>query len=36
MGVGCLNPGSVSILKDGSYRCKLYNDGEFTLHILVG
>lgn len=29
-GVRCLNPGSVSIPKDGSHSCLMYEDGRFT------
>lgn len=29
-GIRCLNPGSVSIPKDGSRSCLLYEDGGFT------
>ena len=29
-GIRCLNPGSVSIPKDGSHSCLLYEDGTFT------
>ena len=32
-GVRCLNPGSVSIPKDGSHSCLLYEDGLFRFHI---
>ena len=32
-GIRCLNPGSVSIPKDGSHSCLLYEDGVFTFHI---
>lgn len=35
-GVRCLNPGSVSIPKDGSNSCLIYHDGEFTFRILEG
>lgn len=31
--VRCLNPGSVSIPKDGSHSCLLYENGEFRFHI---
>ncbi len=31
-GVRCLNPGSVSIPKDGSHSCVLYENGEFHFH----
>ena len=33
-GVRCLNPGSVSIPKDGSHSCLVYNKGEFSFRIL--
>ena len=33
-GIRCLNPGSVSIPKDGSHSCLLYENGEFTVCIL--
>ncbi len=32
-GIRCLNPGSVSIPKDGSHSCILYENGEFGFHI---
>jgi putative phosphoesterase len=32
-GVLCLNPGSVSIPKDGSHSCLVYEDGVFRFHI---
>ena len=32
-GVRCLNPGSVSIPKDGSHSCIIFNNGEFRFHI---
>ena len=32
-GVRCLNPGSVSIPKDGSHSCILYEDGIFSFKI---
>ena len=32
-GIRCLNPGSVSIPKDGSHSCLLYEDGLFRFHI---
>ena len=35
-GIRCLNPGSVSIPKDGSNSCLIYEDGEFTFRILEG
>ena len=31
-GIRCLNPGSVSIPKDGSHSCLIYSDGEFRFH----
>lgn len=33
-GIRCLNPGSVSIPKDGSHSCILYENGQFIFHIL--
>ena len=33
-GIRCLNPGSVSIPKDGSHSCLIYNNGEFSFRIL--
>ena len=33
-GIRCLNPGSVSIPKDGTNSCLIYEDGVFTVHIL--
>ena len=33
-GVRCLNPGSVSIPKDGSHSCLVYEDGNFRTCIL--
>ena len=33
-GIRCLNPGSVSIPKDGSNSCMIYEDGKFTFRIL--
>ena len=33
-GIRCLNPGSVSIPKDGSNSCLIYADGQFTVHLL--
>ena len=33
-GIRCLNPGSVSIPKDGSHSCIVYENGEFTFRIL--
>ena len=32
--VRCLNPGSVSIPKDGSHSCLVYENGEFSFRIL--
>lgn len=32
-GIRCLNPGSMSIPKDGSHSCLLYEDGKFIFHI---
>lgn len=33
-GIRCLNPGSVSIPKDGSNSCLVYENGEFSFRIL--
>ena len=33
-GIRCLNPGSVSIPKDGSHSCMIYEDGSFRTCIL--
>ena len=33
-GIRCLNPGSVSIPKDGSHSCLLYEDGTISFKIL--
>ena len=33
-GIRCLNPGSVSIPKDGSHSCIVYDNGEVTFRIL--
>lgn len=33
-GIRCLNPGSVSIPKDGSHSCLIYENGEFFFRIL--
>ena len=33
-GVRCLNPGSVSIPKDGSHSCLIYENGDFSFRIL--
>ncbi len=35
-GVRCLNPGSVSIPKDGSHSGLIYENGEFSFRILEG
>lgn len=35
-GIRCLNPGSVSIPKDGSNSCILYENGVFSFRILEG
>ena len=32
--IRCLNPGSVSIPKDGSHSCLIYENGEFSFRIL--
>ena len=32
-GVRCLNPGSVSIPKDGSHSCIIFDNGEFGFHM---
>ena len=32
-GVRCLNPGSVSIPKDGSHSCLIFNENDFIFHI---
>ena len=32
-GIRCLNPGSVSIPKDGSHSCLIFEDGQFRFHI---
>ena len=32
-GILCLNPGSVSIPKDGSHSCLIYENGAFRFHI---
>ena len=31
-GIRCLNPGSVSIPKDGSHSCLVYENGDFRFH----
>lgn len=33
-GIRCLNPGSVSIPKDGSHSCLIFENGEFSFRIL--
>ena len=33
-GIRCLNPGSVSIPKDGSHSCLIWEDGNFSFKIL--
>ena len=33
-GIRCLNPGSVSIPKDGSHSCLIWEDGTFSFRIL--
>lgn len=33
-GIRCLNPGSVSIPKDGSHSCMIYENGEFAFRLL--
>ena len=33
-GIRCLNPGSVSIPKDGSHSCLIYENGQFRFCIL--
>ena len=33
-GIRCLNPGSVSIPKDGSHSCLIYEDQKFSFRIL--
>ena len=33
-GIRCLNPGSVSIPKDGSHSCIIYENGTFSFRIL--
>ena len=32
-GIRCLNPGSVSIPKDGSHSCLIFDNGDFRFHI---
>ena len=34
--IRCLNPGSVSIPKDGTNSCLIFEDGEFSFRILEG
>lgn len=33
-GIRCINPGSVSIAKDGTNSCIVYENGEFFVHCL--
>ena len=33
-GIRCINPGSVSIPKDGSHSCMTYENGEFSVVLL--
>lgn len=33
-GIRCINPGSVSIPKDGSHSCMIYDNGIFTVVLL--
>ena len=33
-GIRCLNPGSVSIPKDGSHSCMIYDNGVFSIVLL--
>ena len=33
-GIRCINPGSVSIPKDGSHSCVVFDNGEFLFRIL--
>lgn len=35
-GIHCLNPGSVSIPKDGTNSCIIYENGEFRFTVLEG
>ena len=35
-GIRCVNPGSVSIPKDGSHSCVVYSQSEFSVRILEG
>ena len=32
-GIRCLNPGSVSIPKDGSHSCIVFENGDFRFHV---
>ena len=32
-GIRCMNPGSVSIPKDGSHSCLIFNENDFIFHI---
>ena len=32
-GIRCLNPGSVSIPKDGSHSCLIFENGDFRFHV---
>ena len=33
-GIRCINPGSVSIPKDGSHSCMVYENGTFSVVLL--
>lgn len=33
-GIRCINPGSVSIPKDGSHSCMIYENGQFFVRLL--
>jgi len=33
-GIRCINPGSVSIPKDGTHSCLVYTDGRFSVRLL--
>ncbi len=35
-GIRCINPGSVSIPKDGSHSCMVYENSTFTVRLLEG
>ena len=35
-GIRCLNPGSISIPKDGSNSCLIFENGKFSFRILEG